>query len=343
MKKTSDKKELPRIFVGSSVEGLKIANAIQLLLEHDAEVTVWTQGIFEPSSNSLDDLIEGLSRFDFGIFIFSPDDITKIRQKRYLVARDNVIFEMGLFVGRLGKKRTLYVIPRGITNFHLPSDLIGVSPLDYESDRSDGNVQAALGAACTKIRERINKLGRFESPVIVKEINSTLEESIFSKQEDAEFKRIYEKLKPSRKASVTVAKRNPENQYNSTKLGECILHYSPLRIIWTNINDGNNTFNYFLSRHQEKAEEIVISKLSSIDSDKLVCYEIESQENLIPILSTLGLLDEQLDNDPSQMVPNFAFHIHSKKMYRFFDWIDYKNLHTNEPLLEFVEFIEVKK
>jgi len=37
----------PRIFVGSATESLDIAYAVQENLEHNAEITVWTQGIFE--------------------------------------------------------------------------------------------------------------------------------------------------------------------------------------------------------------------------------------------------------------------------------------------------------
>ena len=36
----------PRVFIGSSSEGLKVAEYIQLGLDYVAECTVWTQGVF---------------------------------------------------------------------------------------------------------------------------------------------------------------------------------------------------------------------------------------------------------------------------------------------------------
>lgn len=147
----------PRIFIGSSVEGLKIAYAIQENLTHDAQVTVWTQGIFQLSSNSLDDLISALENFDFGIFVFKPDDITTMRDNEFNVVRDNVIFELGLFFGRLGKDNVFFVLPNKVEKFHLPTDLLGVLAGSYDDDRNDNNLQAALGPFCNQVRNQLDK------------------------------------------------------------------------------------------------------------------------------------------------------------------------------------------
>lgn len=146
-----------RIFVGSSVESLHVANAIQENLEFDANVTIWNQGIFQPSSNALDDLIDSLNNFDFGIFIFQPDDITMIRNNTKNTVRDNVIFELGLFIGKLGKKRVFFVSPRDIEDFHIPTDLLGVTRGMYDGKRDDGNINAALGPFCNMIRQGVKK------------------------------------------------------------------------------------------------------------------------------------------------------------------------------------------
>ena len=69
----------PRLFIGSSVEGLNIAYAAQKNLMHDAEVTVWPQGVFALSKSALDSLISQLDNEDFALFVFSPDDLVLIR------------------------------------------------------------------------------------------------------------------------------------------------------------------------------------------------------------------------------------------------------------------------
>lgn len=133
-----------------------MAYSLQENLAKVAEVTVWTQDIFKPSSYTLDDLEEALDAFDYGVFVFSPDDITKIRSEEFRAVRDNVLFELGLFIGRLGRENCFFVAPLSDERFHLPTDLLGLSPLTYDPERTDNNLNAALGPACNQIRKAIS-------------------------------------------------------------------------------------------------------------------------------------------------------------------------------------------
>ncbi|MDH3972920.1 MAG: nucleotide-binding protein [Deltaproteobacteria bacterium] len=151
----------PRIFIASSVEGLDIAYGVQENLEYDAEITVWAQGIFELSKTTLEDLLDAINSFDFAIFVFSFDDIAKIRGENVKAVRDNVLFELGLFIGKLGKNRSFFIMPREADEIHLPTDILGFKPGTFESNRGDGNLQAALGPCCNQIRKAIKKLGCF--------------------------------------------------------------------------------------------------------------------------------------------------------------------------------------
>lgn len=144
----------PPLFIGSSVEGLEVAYAIQENLEFDCEPTVWPQGVFQASSAALIDLYAFTRRAQFAVFVFTPDDVTHMRGASVPVARDNVIFELGLFVGALGPRRCFFIVPHD-QEMHLPSDLIGVEPLRYVADRRDGNLKAALGPACNRLRQAI--------------------------------------------------------------------------------------------------------------------------------------------------------------------------------------------
>jgi predicted nucleotide-binding protein len=103
----------PRLFIGSSTEALKTAYAVQESLEHDVLCTVWTQGIFQLSGNALDNLIDAVHCHDFAIFVFQPDDISQVRDVMVRTVRDNVLFELGMFIGVLGKDRVFFLVPKG--------------------------------------------------------------------------------------------------------------------------------------------------------------------------------------------------------------------------------------
>lgn len=149
----------PRVFVSSSKESLPLARAVHGNLDHDVEVTPWAQNFFTLSRPYLESLVGRLGEFDFGVFVFSPDDVLQIRGKEHGAVRDNVIFEFGMFVGRLGVERTFFMIPRGREDLHLPSDILGIVPCTYNPGRTDGDLRAAVDPACNDILSAIKKLG----------------------------------------------------------------------------------------------------------------------------------------------------------------------------------------
>jgi Predicted nucleotide-binding protein containing TIR-like domain len=131
---------------------------VQTNLEQFSTPTVWSQGVFEASSVVLDRLIKSLDTFNFGVFVFSPDDIVFMRGQECTVRRDNVVFELGLFVGRLGRERNFVVVPRGQSDLKLPTDLLGLTTISYDETRPAPQYQAALGPACRSIQLAIRSV-----------------------------------------------------------------------------------------------------------------------------------------------------------------------------------------
>lgn len=138
----------PKLFIISTVEALEVAKDIKLELEHEkVEVTIWSKpSTFIAGSYPLDSLEEAVKTSDFGLAIMSGDDIVISRGEEFSTTRDNVIFELGLFMGSLGRLRTLIAVPRGKES-KLASDLQGLTPLNYTGEGSNldtGNLVTKL-------------------------------------------------------------------------------------------------------------------------------------------------------------------------------------------------------
>ncbi len=147
---------LPSLFIGSSSEGLEIAEYLQQALEGHCEGTIWSQGVFGLSQGTLESLVAACKQFDFAVLILTPDDMVTKRGSRRRAARDNVLFELGLFMGSLGKERTFIVFCRD-EKIDLPSDLAGITAATFPK-RVD-NMRAAINPTAIKIREAIKKAG----------------------------------------------------------------------------------------------------------------------------------------------------------------------------------------
>jgi len=114
----------PKVFIGSSTKGLWAANKLRRCLSRTAVCTVWTQGVFGLGVGTLEALVKATRKYDFAILVLTPDDLATKKGVRMNIPRDNVIFELGLFMGALSKERTFIVLRKGIA---LPSDLDGIT------------------------------------------------------------------------------------------------------------------------------------------------------------------------------------------------------------------------
>lgn len=154
-----------KVFIASSSEGLNVAEKVQSLLlgelKQQAEVELWNRA-FDMTATYIESLETAMAHADFAILILTPDDVTISRQIETSAPRDNLIFELGLFMGRLGRSRC-FIVQENTAGLKLPSDLLGVHSATFVHP-SDGNWKATLDLTCALIAERVIKLGTRDKP-----------------------------------------------------------------------------------------------------------------------------------------------------------------------------------
>lgn len=144
-----------KVFIGSSTKSLDVAKKVKKELGVDAslDIVMWTDGVFKPSLTS----IESLERFavtcDFAVIVFGADDSLVLSDgSSQEVPRDNVIFELGLFMGVLGRDRSFFLVDSA----KRPTDLDGVTYEKYtiSAGKKSINVKDAVGKIRATIKEK---------------------------------------------------------------------------------------------------------------------------------------------------------------------------------------------
>ena len=123
-----------RIFIGSSSEELKLAELAKQVLEKDFDVTIWNDtiwdsAVFKINHNFLNDLLKASLQYDFGLLLGTGDDKVEYRGKLAVAPRDNILFELGLFMGRLGISKCAFVVEKELK---LLSDISGITLSSFE-------------------------------------------------------------------------------------------------------------------------------------------------------------------------------------------------------------------
>jgi predicted nucleotide-binding protein len=158
-----------RVFVASSSEQIHVARSAAAALQSpeqidvaksaapvpQLEAKVWDEETFDFSDSYMESLEKELERADFAVVIFTADDSANVREKKVNLPRDNVIFELGLFTGRLGRKRCFFVIDGG-SDTEVASDLSGVNYVKfYPGGASTDSGRPTLEAQMNKLRKQM--------------------------------------------------------------------------------------------------------------------------------------------------------------------------------------------
>jgi hypothetical protein len=141
------------------MEGLPLAQTVKESLSDHSEADLWKdESVFPIGEVALRTLEEHATRYDFAVIVMTPDDIGESRNSVSAIARDNLVFELGLFMGGIGAKRTL-IICSDRDGMRLPSNLNGLDIAFYHEAMVDSDVKKAVATACGQVRERLRVLG----------------------------------------------------------------------------------------------------------------------------------------------------------------------------------------
>jgi hypothetical protein len=122
-----------RIFLGSSTEALPQAKVLQDILFEESDASVlswWSEDAFPVSKTFVESIAANAAATNASIILATPDDQRTSRGAQSFVARDNVIFEHGVFSGAHGRDRAALATVGHPT---LPTDLLGVAVLRLQA------------------------------------------------------------------------------------------------------------------------------------------------------------------------------------------------------------------
>jgi predicted nucleotide-binding protein len=137
-----------RVFIMASSATGKIARALQNQCEgNHFNVVLWAEGAFGAGGYAVDKLEHVLDQSDIAIAVVEPHEKSS--------SQANVIFELGFFMGRLGRHRTFLVEPR-TGEMKLPSELAGIGIITYDPKQEP---EQAVAASCDKLRGAIHEVG----------------------------------------------------------------------------------------------------------------------------------------------------------------------------------------
>jgi len=150
----SSKEYKPKIFIGSSQESVNkgLTRALQASFRDNAHPFPYDVGLIKLSNYTIEALEVEITKCDAAVFLFEPDDVVISRGVEKKAVRDNLLFELGLAMGILGRNKTFFIIPKNF-DMKTASDFSGMCAGEYDATHS--NKQAALDPCVDQIIQRL--------------------------------------------------------------------------------------------------------------------------------------------------------------------------------------------
>jgi prolyl-tRNA editing enzyme YbaK/EbsC (Cys-tRNA(Pro) deacylase) len=130
-----------KVFVASSLEAKAEDKFVRGVLEENSVDVITWRDIFHVGEFSLDSLLNISQEIHGAIIISTPDDKVWYRGSELFAPRDNILFEMGLFIKALGAKQVALVFckdEKGLTP-KIPTDISGLNVIFFEREKKAMN------------------------------------------------------------------------------------------------------------------------------------------------------------------------------------------------------------
>jgi hypothetical protein len=174
----------PRIFIGSASEARELMQALSLLIHKDgwAITKPWHYATFDPGKPFLASLSENTANIDIAVILYTGEDKVTSRHVTMASPRDNVVFELGYFIARLGADRVFVVCPANIPK--IPSDYAGYGLITFHP--SDGDPDEMMTPVAQELERQFRKLTQAENQKRTR--TGALPASITTNSVDIEYK-----------------------------------------------------------------------------------------------------------------------------------------------------------
>ena len=151
-----------KVFIASSGAALELAKQLRAQFDpKTCEGKLWTEVSQQAAGKSIFTMLkEAAEEYDFAVIILTKDDIMVCKAGDTPKARDNCVFEAGLFMGVIGQDRCFLL--SSVEESNLPSDLGGIIYLPFTEppNLADPNAcRTETATAATRIGGAVWTLG----------------------------------------------------------------------------------------------------------------------------------------------------------------------------------------